>query len=186
MKDEREAQVIAAAAAVFLRYGYKRTTMGDLAEAAGLSRPALYLRFCNKERIFEGVCRTFAAGILEEIRTGAAALETPQEKLRLAFELWVVRPFVLMTGAPDARDLADCGLEFAKEAVEEGYAAFEEELRLILETVRPRNDNPGTRPREIARILASSARGFKAAARDLEQLREMIDGLLKVVLAAMA
>ncbi len=40
------------AADVFARYGFRRTTMNDLAEAAGISRPALYLMFENKEHLF--------------------------------------------------------------------------------------------------------------------------------------
>ena len=52
MGQEKDDQIIEAATSVFLRYGFRRTTMGDIAEAAGVSRPALYLRFCNKEHIF--------------------------------------------------------------------------------------------------------------------------------------
>jgi AcrR family transcriptional regulator len=52
MAHEKTEHVIAAARKVFLRYGYRRVTMGDLAEAAQMSRPALYLVFPSKEQIF--------------------------------------------------------------------------------------------------------------------------------------
>ena len=38
-------KVLAAARGIFLRYGFKRVTMNDIAEAASISRPALYLVF---------------------------------------------------------------------------------------------------------------------------------------------
>ena len=41
-----------AAARAFSKNGYRRTTMNDIAEAADMSRPALYLAFKNKEHIF--------------------------------------------------------------------------------------------------------------------------------------
>jgi AcrR family transcriptional regulator len=41
----RPAAIIEAATGIFLRYGFKKTSMADLASAAGLSRQALYLYF---------------------------------------------------------------------------------------------------------------------------------------------
>jgi len=185
MGDDRDSKVLEAAASVFFRYGYRRTTMGDLAQAAGISRPALYLRYCNKERIFEAVVRRFTTQILDEIRQGAPTQGSVLERLRFAFDLWVVRPYTLMVTSPDAKDLADCSFEFAQAAIDEGYSAFEAELRNILGSIPNPKAIPGTGPAEIAHILASTARGFKASARSLEELRGMIEGLLRVVLAAM-
>ena len=51
----KEERVLETAEGVFTRYGYARTTMGDLARSAGLSRPALYLLFPDKEAVFAGV-----------------------------------------------------------------------------------------------------------------------------------
>jgi len=179
MGAEKDTRILEAATAVFFRYGYKRTTMGDLAKAAGLSRPALYLRFCNKERIFEAACRQIMARSLGEIEVGMASLETPLEKLRLAFELWAVRPFALIVDAPDARDLFECSLAFAKETVDRSTEAFEAQLAAVLASSGP--PDPG--PRELAHLLATAVHGFKTAARSCEELRGMIEGLLKVVLA---
>ena len=63
----RRAAILDAAAGVFLRFGYKKTSMDDLARAAGLSRQGLYLHFPTEEELFkEGVLRliegTRAAG----------------------------------------------------------------------------------------------------------------------------
>tara|TARA_B110000037_G_scaffold14065_1_gene14811 strand:+ start:319 stop:957 length:639 start_codon:yes stop_codon:yes gene_type:complete len=41
-----------AAASAFARNGYRRTTMNDIAEAADMSRPALYQAFKNKEDLY--------------------------------------------------------------------------------------------------------------------------------------
>jgi AcrR family transcriptional regulator len=39
----------------FLRFGYERTAMQDIAVAAGLSRQGLYHHFANKEELFEAL-----------------------------------------------------------------------------------------------------------------------------------
>jgi len=83
----RRAAVLDAATGVFLRYGFKKTSMDDLARAAGLSRQGLYLQFSTKEALFK-------EAVLNVIATtraaGQAALARPdldvEERLLNAFE----------------------------------------------------------------------------------------------------
>jgi AcrR family transcriptional regulator len=51
--DKTQDQILAAAAEVIIRLGYDKTTMSDIAEAAGLSRRTIYLYFRGKEDLFE-------------------------------------------------------------------------------------------------------------------------------------
>ena len=50
---------------MFFRYGYARTTMADLASAAGLSRPALYLVFPGKAEVFQAVVEWLSEHLLK-------------------------------------------------------------------------------------------------------------------------
>ena len=178
-----EARVLKAAESVFLRFGYRRTTMGDLAAAAGMSRPSLYLVFCNKEEVFEAVLQAFAARTLEEIRQGLGTRSTPREQLRFAFELWAVRPFGFFEASPELREPFHAGLAFAQGTIDRAVAAFEAELVAILAPLAP-----GARalpPEQIARVLTRAVHGFKESAKDPEELRAMIDGLLEMVLASL-
>lgn len=70
--DAKRARVLERATEVFLAYGYQRTTMDDIARAAEMSRPALYLLFRNKTDIY----RALAASMLDrsaELATQALA-----------------------------------------------------------------------------------------------------------------
>jgi AcrR family transcriptional regulator len=51
----RQAVIIEAARRIFLRYGFKKTSMDDVARAVGLSRQALYLHFATKEVLFKAM-----------------------------------------------------------------------------------------------------------------------------------
>ena len=53
--DERQQQLLDAAAAVIIRVGYDKATMSDIAEAAGVSRRTIYLYFKGKEELFEAL-----------------------------------------------------------------------------------------------------------------------------------
>lgn len=51
----RQQEILDAAAAVIIRLGYDKTTMRDIAEAAGASRRTIYLYFNGKEALFEAL-----------------------------------------------------------------------------------------------------------------------------------
>lgn len=53
---------LSASMKLFALHGFNRTTMADIAEAAGISRATLYLHFKNKEEIF----RALADHVVEE------------------------------------------------------------------------------------------------------------------------
>jgi AcrR family transcriptional regulator len=184
MGNEKESQILAAATSVFLRYGFRRTTMGDLAEAAGVSRPALYLKFCNKEKIFEAVLKAFTARTLDEIRAGLPGHPAPLDQLTFAFECWAVRPFGLMQGSPDARDIASCSLRFAEPVKAQSHEAFEAILAGILAGLPALEGRGGASLAAIAHMLTVSVQGFKVEARDAEELRGMIGTLLRLTVAA--
>ncbi|WP_257314109.1 TetR/AcrR family transcriptional regulator [Geothrix fuzhouensis] len=185
MGNEKKARVLEAAESVFLRFGYRRTTMGDLAAAAGMSRPALYLVFCNKEEVFEAVLRAFTARTLAEVRQGLDARPTPLEKLRFAFDLWAVRPFGFFEASPELREPLHGGLAFAKGAIDQAVAAFEAELVGILAPLSATAPAKALAPEQIARVLTRAVHGFKESAKDADELRTMIDGLLEMVLASL-
>jgi AcrR family transcriptional regulator len=53
--NERQQQILDAAAAVIIRVGYDKATMSDIAEEAGASRRTIYLYFKGKEELFEAL-----------------------------------------------------------------------------------------------------------------------------------
>lgn len=49
--QERRAEILEAAADLFLRDGYHRTSMGDIAAVVGITPPALYRHFAGKQQL---------------------------------------------------------------------------------------------------------------------------------------
>jgi TetR/AcrR family transcriptional regulator len=74
-------QITAAALAVFGRYGYQRTSMGLIAEAAGVSRPALYWHFSGKDEVFQAAGERIAGELISAAETAAAAEAPTAERL---------------------------------------------------------------------------------------------------------
>ena len=59
--DPRQQAILESAWKAFSAYGFRKTSMDDIARGAGISRPALYLHYRNKEDIF----RTLAQYLYE-------------------------------------------------------------------------------------------------------------------------
>src|SRR3546814_1937855 len=75
-------RAVIAAADQFIRYGFARTTMGDIARAADMSRPALYLLFPGKEELFEAAVTHLNRIRMAEIR-GALTRARNRKSTRL-------------------------------------------------------------------------------------------------------
>ncbi len=59
VREERTAQIIAAAIAAFARLGFDKTRMDDIAREAGVSKGTLYLYFKSKDEIITAVLDQF-------------------------------------------------------------------------------------------------------------------------------
>ena len=185
MAAQKEQKVIEAARQIFLRYGYKRVTMADIAEAAGMSRPALYLVFPSKEETLVAVTAQVFASMLDELREGLGRFTGVKDKLTFAFETWTVRGFELVRASPDAKDLIESSYEFAAEVTNKAAAEFVAILSDVLEPLLQKQRKLDLSSIDIAQLLVNAMPGFKAAAKNTDQLRKSIKGIINLVLASL-
>jgi AcrR family transcriptional regulator len=181
---KKREHVLAAARQVFLRYGYKRTTMGDIAAEASMSRPALYLLFPSKEDVFGAVMEQLFADMLASIRIRIDKRATAYEKLVFAFDVWAIQPFKGVQASPDAKDVLESSYAFAPALTANAAAEFEDILVSILEPLTVQAELTISSDR-IAHILAAAVPGFKNSASSVKELEQMIDGLVMIVLAGL-
>ena len=182
--DERAAKRRRAADAalnVFKRYGFARTTMGDIAEAAGISRPALYLLFQNKDEIFAAAVQSTNDRLLRGIRDNLASRAGLESQLTFACQAWVGSGYDQVRRYPDAKDLTDLPLP----PVQEAYAAFQHLLAELLAGAVSGTDGDVTAD-DLARLLAAAMRGFKAEAHDRADLDRLIALEVKAVVSLLA
>jgi len=85
--NARRASILESATAVFLRYGFRKASMDDLARAAGLSRQGLYLHFATKDALFRDVVLHLLATMRDQT-VAALTRSSPDTEARLlgAFE----------------------------------------------------------------------------------------------------
>lgn len=91
-------RLLAAATFIFSERGYAGASVREIAEAVGLSKPALYHHFGSKEGVYRAVGRNLTALLDSAIAAGSSAAGSARQRLeRLLLGLWD-----LLEAHPDA------------------------------------------------------------------------------------
>jgi len=82
---ERRRQLFDVALTLFAERGYRATTMDDVAEAAGVTKPLLYQHFSSKRALYLELVDSVAKDLLGEIGRATAAAEGPRQQVEMGF-----------------------------------------------------------------------------------------------------
>ncbi|WFB88939.1 MULTISPECIES: TetR/AcrR family transcriptional regulator [Streptomyces] len=161
----------------FARFGYRKTSMEEVARAAHISRPGLYFLFSSKETLFRAAATQALERDIAAVERVLAAPGRPlRERLVEAFDQWAGRYI-----GPLARDIAaviEDNPGLLGEITETTPRRFEQ---LLTEAIAAES-GPATAPR-VAQTLISTSIGLKhqAASREfyLERLKVAVDLLVR-------
>jgi len=81
-KEEFRRKVILTAGQIFSRYGFRKTTMDEIARTLKMGKSSIYYYFNSKEEIFEAVVRNEANILRNELTTTIKSMESPVDKMR--------------------------------------------------------------------------------------------------------
>ncbi len=187
--DRRDA-ILDAAYEVFIAYGFRKTSMDDIARAAGISRPALYLGFRNKVDIF----RALSLRMMEAC-TGAARLsfegDAPFEaRLAAAFEVSLFDLLRKVNATPHGIELMGVNEEIAgdiqcewrdrmTDAVAYGFEQADKRGEVILARY-------GVSSYDLARIVTDGVEGVVPLIMRGEQVEDRVRTLLRFVARAVS
>ena len=185
MIDKTE-KIVDAAAAMFGRYGYSKTTMGDIAAEAGVSRQTVYNAFPGKEEILRAAVRKYGQTAQHEVVARWADAADFVEKIDLFHTHVPLKWFELMQASPAWADLME-GMHIA--AAEE-VRDIDHNWRIVLTeifTAELRRMMQGTRPAEdIVDFFYNASVNAKHGARDLDHLRRRLATIKAATLGLMA
>src|SRR5260221_10681116 len=74
--------IMESAQRLFLHYGYKKTTIDDIAQEAGIGKGTVYLYFDGKEEIMLTIAENVKRNITAQMQAIAGSLGSPEEKIR--------------------------------------------------------------------------------------------------------
>ncbi len=121
---ERRAQLIAVALRLFSERGFRATTMDDVADAAGVTKPLVYQHFSSKRALYLELVDSVAKELVTQIATAVRGADGPRQQVERGFAAFfhmVVThedAFLLLYG----RNEADPDLDDAQRRVENAIA----------------------------------------------------------------
>src|SRR6266403_988428 len=154
---QREA-ILVAATAIFLRYGFKKTSMDDVARAAGVSRQGLYLYFDTKDLSF----RDRLLGAFEAVHCSAFHNASREDALELLQSAQSAAGALLVQSERDLMGIAAALL------TEAGVA--------------DRWEQAGVTVAELSEQLLMTAKGIKTSVDTLAAYRERMLIALRIVM----
>jgi AcrR family transcriptional regulator len=81
-REEIRKKIILSAGRIFSHYGFKKTTMDEIARSLKMGKSSIYYYFESKEDIFEAVVLYEANTLRNKLTTAIKSVESPMDKLR--------------------------------------------------------------------------------------------------------
>jgi AcrR family transcriptional regulator len=184
--DPRQKAILEAAWAAFSTYGYRKTSMDDIAQAAGMSRPALYLHFRNKEDICRSLVRHYYEGAAASVAVALRG-DGPLEKvLEAAFAAQGGEIMQVMLTSAHGMEMLDTGTQVAAEEVAGGEQTLCDLYRSwIASGAEAGRMAPVVPPDRMARAITTALKGAKTAATSHDDYRAQLASLARVFAAAL-
>ena len=184
---DRRSTILDAALKVFLAYGFKRTTMADIADAVGISRPALYLEFKNKADIYR-------AGFIDMLEKKSKEIEATLERdgplvdrLISALDIGVVMPMREVAQAPHGREILEMKQELAEDIGDDWNTVIERSLERTFRKAVMSGEldlsQVNVTTKDLARLMVMSVDGLKKRMCNWEQMAADFRMLITLMIA---
>lgn len=166
MQDRQDA-IIGAAFRAFATYGFRRTSMDDIARGAGLSRTALYVHYRNKDDIFRTLTkRHLEIAIADVTAAFAKPGQTGEEALLAAFQAKNGAFMDVVLGTPHGGELLDAVFETSADLANAGEGQLTRLFADWLGKQQIADDLGG--PEKVAQTIMAALKGLKTSAHTLE------------------
>lgn len=189
-RDPKAAAILEAAFQTFFQYGVKRATMDDIARAAGMSRPALYLVYKNKADIF----RACVLSMMDELRqrlAGIASSTGPAEaRIMQVVRAGIVEPHETIGASAHSDELFALKSEIGADLFRDWMKLIEVTIAGILEQEssggRITLKEAGVSAAEIAAMITDGAEGFKLRMTSAEELARRLEAFVRLMIGPLA
>lgn len=177
--------ILTSALDLFRQYGYRRTSMEDIARAAAVAKGTLYLYFKSKDELFEAIGRSLAEQIDEGV-TRAEALDAALEpKLTALMEAKLGFIYRWILSSPHAAELVDSGSRLSNDVFGDVHDRFYSAVRrLVREGVAAGELDPksvGLTEDAAADALIAAACGAEKAP-DEQTFRTQLTAIIRMTL----
>lgn len=185
----KRAAILDAALRLFGRYGYKRTSIDDIAADADIAKGSVYLSFKSKEDIFRELCEDIMRRIETEAQRARDSDGPLADRILAILQAKFGFYFETVRNSPHAAELIDSKNRLSAELFEKGDRRYQRILRDAIEQgaargeIDPRRQNLTSAA--IVDLLLAGGYGIEHSAASTAVLNRRLADLVNVVLAGL-
>lgn len=180
--DPKQKAILESAWQAFATYGFRKTSMDDIARGAGMSRPAVYLHYKNKEAIFRSLVQFYYDTAVANVSAALAEPGSVSDRIARAFDAQGGELMAAMLTSPHGMELVDAGSLTAAEVVAEG----EERLRALYSAWLEGEVSDGRlrltgAADDVAATMTAALKGIKTTVPDFESYTTRVKQLAALI-----
>lgn len=179
--DRRQQAILNSAFQAFAAYGFRKTSMDDIARGAGMSRPAVYLHYKNKEAIVRNLTELHyaekRAAVTGALNGSGSVRDIVSRAIRAQTE-----GMAAILASPHGLEMLDTTKSMAIDIVEEGEAM----LAGLYAAWLAQEQSAGRihlfdSPEETAKTLTVTLKGIKMTASGAEEFEKRTTQLAALI-----
>lgn len=184
---EKSELILAAARHLFGHYGYRRTSIDDIAQEARIAKGTVYLYFKSKEEIFRALCQQLLDTVLTATEDACRTPGSIEQRLRRILAAKFDYLFELVHGSIHARELIDAKNQLSADLFSQADRRYFRLLSSVIADAAARGELELARveldPDAVAALLIRSAAGNElhgSTPPTPSVLRKQLDALVRV------
>jgi AcrR family transcriptional regulator len=132
VRAQKRTAILLAALDLFAKYGYRRTSIDDVARAAGIAKGSVYLHFVGKRELFRAGCEMVLDQVLARVDAVRDRPGTVAERVLALLDAKFVHLHEIIGASPHATEILDTTTGLAADIVERADKRFLDVLAEVL------------------------------------------------------
>ena len=168
---------------VFMRYGYKKTSLDDIARHLGVSRQTLYLRYKNKTNLFRSAVST----VLENSRIKCEEISidssiSNHDKVFGVFDTWCGEYVNRLKTSPNISEIIDVTHYLLEDLIEsKGDQIIAIITKILSENSSDVLKKHEGRYHEVAETLYYACEGITHLCKDYEEFKDKMHNAISLI-----
>ncbi len=179
---ETEKQILDATIWLVGVYGMRKTSVGDIAERAAISRQTVYNLFASKDEIYRAAIKYLGEQWRRKALARLANSESLPDKLDVIFDVFTIDAFKFSRSKPDAHDMFTDAHKVSGDVMQKFFRANRDVIAGVLSPYGPKLKNHGLSVEQFADQIETACRGYKRDARSIKHLKELLATQKQIVL----
>src|SRR5262249_14174011 len=185
--EGKRTAILDAALRLFGRYGYRRTSIDDIANEAEIAKGTVYLSFKSKEEIFRALCESLIARVQDNAERARLLDEPLQARVLAILEAKFGLYFEVVRSSAHAAELMDSKNRLSDDLFEKHERRYQRLLREVIEAAAVRGEirpeSLGLDPGAVTELLLSGAKGIESSVSSAAVFHRRLAELVRVIFA---